>query len=194
MNLPKISWKQFAKSRWLPWALVLFLLASGGRAAYERHYFKKEAEQLEREVHSLTFEVAQAEWALKQEQERQRATKKTREERRPDGTVVVEREETDETTSTKTESSGSSRTETKKEETEKTVVRRESEVESSEKAGRDRWGLDIGLSRGLLGPSAGNQLSVGYELDYGIAPVIDLNFSDNFGAVTGFGIGIEVRF
>lgn len=194
MNLPRISWKQFLKSRWFPWALVLFLLASGGRATYERYQYKKESERLDREVRSLTFEVAQAEWALKQEQEKQRATKKTREERRPDGTVVVEREETEEATTTKTESSGSTSTTTSTEVVERETVERQSETESSESSGGGRWGLDVGIHRQFVGNQKGNRVSVGYELDYGIAPVIDVQFDNTFTTTTGFGLGIEVRF
>lgn len=176
------------KSRWLPWLLAICFLLLGILASRTRTAVQRTNEHLERQIQTLTFEVAQTEWALKQEQERQRATKKTREERKPDGTVIVEREETEETLSTKTESSGSSLTETKKEQSEEVVVQRVTDNKNN------RWGLDVGIHRQLLGPGARqNRLSMGYELDYRLAPVLDIHFPDTFNTLSGVGIGIEVR-
>lgn len=201
MNLPRISWTRFLQSRFFPWMLVGFLLTAGGANLYEvtteRNAYHKENVELERQVKTLTFEVASAEWALKQEQEKQRATRKTRKERKPDGTVIVEREETDETTNTSTESSGTSRTETTTAVEESETVERETEqtVVESETRKSSRWGLDVGIHRQLIGEGAGtNRLSTAYELDYGFAPVIDVYLPDTLNGVEGLGIGIEVRF
>lgn len=201
MNTRAISWKRFLKSKWLPWMVVIFLLTAGGANLYEvtteREEYRKENVELERQVKTLTFEVASAEWALKQEQEKQRATKKTREERKPDGTVIVEREETDETTTTSTDSSGSSRTETTTASEESETVKRETEQQVTERETREssRWGLDVGIHRQLIGEGAGtNRVSTSYELDYGFAPVIDVYLPDSLNSVEGLGIGIEVRF
>ena len=198
-----ISWERFLKSKWLPWMIVVFLLTAGGGNLYEvtteREEYRKENVELERQVKTLTFEVASAEWALKQEQEKQRATKKTREERKPDGTVIVEKEETDETTNTKTDSSGSSKTETTTDVVDTETSKRETEVSVTEtsvsKEGTARWGLDIGIHRQLVGGGRGtNRVSTSYELDFGIAPVVDIYLPDTLNGVEGLGIGIEVRF
>lgn len=193
--------KRFLQSRFFPWMLVGFLLTAGGANLYEvtteREEYHKENVELERQVKTLTFEVASAEWALKQEQEKQRATRKTREERKPDGTVIVEREETDETTNTSTESNGASRTETTTavEESEKVERETEQKVVESETRKSGRWGLDVGIHRQLIGDGAGtNRVSTAYELDHGFAPVIDIYLPDTLNNVEGLGIGIEVRF
>ena len=199
MNLPRLSWTRFLKSRFFPWMLVIFLAIAGGGNLYavttEREEYRKENVELERQVKTLTFEVASAEWALKQEQEKSRATKKTREERKPDGTIIVEREETDETTNTSTESSGETRTETKTEEEVRETVKTETAVSIRDRTTSTRFGLDVGIHRQLIGEGAGtNRLSTAYELDHGFAPVVDIYLPDTLNGVEGLGIGIEVRF
>ena len=134
MNLPRITFLHFAKSKWLPWSLVVILMVVvsgggyyGGTLIEENERQFKQVERLKQTVEKQTFELAQTEWALKQE--RNRATKKVREETRPDGTVIVEREETNEETATESEGTAqTSRSTTEREDREIQEERVEQEV------------------------------------------------------------------
>lgn len=182
--MARISWQQFAQSRWIAWSVVALFLVSGlfgGARLVETEKELKVSKQLTEEyrqkVERTVFELAQVEWQL--QQERSKATKKTRKETRPDGTVIVEKEESDETTIT--ESSGSSETATTTTETIDTKQSRTVEEESVERVRRETtgaqyqvgigvntdWGLDINYS--ILG---GVRLG---SLPLWLLPIIELN-------------------
>lgn len=148
VHLPRISWRRFLASRWFPWALVALLLTAFGsatpygKAIYEeRENYRKEVVKLRERVERQTFELAQSEWALKQERNRRTNTK--REEVRPDGTRIVETETTQEDTAT--ESAGSSRTETATTETSERASDTTTEDRSkSVSSGGARYGVHLG--------------------------------------------------
>jgi hypothetical protein len=77
------------KSKWFPWALVSVLVVALLLFKSTLQTTRKEVETSRKETERLGFELAQAEWSLKQE----RSKVTVREERKPDGTVIVERQE-----------------------------------------------------------------------------------------------------
>lgn len=198
MNLPRISWRRFLASRWAAWTVVLLLLVSGGfgGARYvemeeELKVSRVQTEELRERVEKQSFELAQAEWALSQAKNKD--TKKVREERRADGTVIVEREESTEATTT--ESNGSSTTQTtKKEEVDREqVTRNEEETERSlsiEQAkyfagGGASFGLDLELGYNLLG---GFRLG---GLPLWLVPTLELDGTTYLPVRFGLGITFE---
>ena len=164
MNLPRISWKRYLDSRFFAWSLVAVLLVAMSGGGWYGTGIHKELEEsthlvatLREKIERTTLELAQAEWALKQE--KSRSTKRVREERRTDGTVIVEREE--ETEDTSTESEGSSTTTTQTQETTNTeqtteVTERRRELSSGgtttyQLGGGATLGTDLSHSYLLLG-------------------------------------------
>lgn len=77
------------KDKWFPWLIVAALAVALVFVQMAAVTHKKEKEASLKEAERLSFELAQAEWSLKQE----KSKVKVREERKPDGTVIVEREE-----------------------------------------------------------------------------------------------------
>lgn len=167
-----ISLKQFIKSRWAPWTLAVILLAILSGGGWYGTGLQRKVTTLQQEKESLTFEVAQAEYALRQEKQKQTATKKTTEEKRPDGTTIVTREETDESSSSRTEETGKSQSE-------RTVTEREKSIMEETISGPEYsvgvqgilplnqfpptdYGLGINAGRKLFGPI---WLKGGLELD-----------------------------
>lgn len=144
-----ISFRQFARSRWLPWMLVLItaaLLVTGG---LQLRTAKREVTNLEQEVTRLDRELSQTEWALKQAQQK----KTIREEVRPDGTKIVEREETN----TQTESAGTTTTQRDTQVQEKTKLE-----QSSVGPG---WSFGLGASPQLTFPPKWEyDVRLGYRL------------------------------
>lgn len=197
-----ISWKQFARSRWLPWSLVAVLVVSGGfggaRLVETEEELKvsiKATEEYRKQVERTRYELAQTEWQL--QQERSKATKKTRQETRPDGTVIVEKEETDEKTTTESAGTSTKKTsETEKIDTEET---RTLEEESSQRLRREVGGQsDYQVGGGI---STDIQLDYSYDLLGGVRlgglpiwlfPRLELNGTTYI--PRRFGLGVTVEF
>lgn len=162
MNLPRISWKRYLNSRFFPWSLVAVLLVvMGGGSWYGAGIYKELEESshmietLKEKVERSSFELAQAEWALKQE--KNRSTTKVREERRTDGTVIVEREEETEATSTESEGSGTTTTQTEE------TVDREQTTEVTERRREVSSGAQTNYQLGG-GATIGADLTHRYEI------------------------------
>jgi hypothetical protein len=172
----------------IPLLFVAIVALFVTRSFLQRKQLIEERTTLTKKVERLEYQLAETEWSLKMAQERKLTTVKVREERRPDGTTIVEREDAKEEVKTDVQQEGSSTVLTKS----SSVVEQREEKEST--YGSSRWGLDIGLHRQVWGDSrTPNRLSIGQELDYGIAPVIDLYFPNSLNGVNGLGVGVEVR-
>lgn len=170
VHLPRISWRRFLASRWFPWALVaLFLTALGSAAPYgnsiyaERESYRKEVVKLRETTKRQSFEIAQSEWALKQE--RNRRTNSKREEVRPDGTRIIETETTQEDSAS--ESAGSStsvKEEVSKIEREEVSDTEERAVEIQKGNGASRYGIGLGLRLPFSLPPDGYDYSAGASI------------------------------
>lgn len=121
------------KSRWLPWLLVLVLITGAG---YFARTNRKTQETLRKRTETLERELAQTEWSLKQE----RNKVKTREERKPDGTVIIEREVNTERSSNQAKQV-QIKTVVKKE-----IVYRDKVVEVTVPAPSPRYSVSLGLA------------------------------------------------
>ena len=109
MNIPRITWKRFFDSRFLPWTLVILLLGVSSAGGFYGKILYEERETLRQEITSISRTLSMTEYQLKQEQNSEKNTIKTREEIRPDGTKIVESESSEENTKTNTQSEGSER-------------------------------------------------------------------------------------
>jgi hypothetical protein len=161
-----VSLKEFARSRWAPWSLVVVLLAllSGG-GWYGKGLNQELMEQttlsesLKEQLHQQSFELAQVEWSLRQERNKQ--TTKTREERRADGTVITEREENAETSTSKSDGTSTVQTEMQTK-TDRTQNREESGLRYERtESSLSRYHLGLGANLGL-------DLKLNYEIIGGI--------------------------
>jgi len=161
-----VSLKEFARSRWAPWSLVvvLFALLSGG-GWYGKGLNQELMEQttlsesLKEQLHQQSFELAQVEWSLRQERNKQ--TTKTREERRADGTVITEREENAETSTSKSDGTSTVQTEMQTK-TDRTQNREESGLRYERtESSLSRYHLGLGANLGL-------DLKLNYEIIGGI--------------------------
>lgn len=140
------------KSRWFPWALVGVLLVVLGYLQFTLQTTRKEVEVSRKETERLGFELAQAEWSLKQE----RSKVKVREERKPDGTVIVEREEE------QSKSSNEGKKVEQKVEVKREVVFKEKRVEVTAPA--PRYGVSVGVAVPLELPPTEYDYTVGGSL------------------------------
>ena len=144
--IPRISLARYLKSRFFPWTLAIILASVVGGGGYQHVKTQKVLKKTSSELVKTERLLAMTEYELKQERSNKKDVKKFREEKRPDGTIIVEREESKEESESSSESSGSSRTvqETAERQTVETVEQQETTT------GGTRYSVGVGASSPLI--------------------------------------------